>query len=87
MGYVMQYMTHRDGGIFSAEDADSYENTNSKHKKEGAFYVWTKTEIEQVSLLPFVVIYLLIVLPLNNRSWERTLLYFHTTMGFRKMAT
>jgi hypothetical protein len=48
MGYVMQYMTHRDGGIYSAEDADSYENANDRHKKEGAFYVWTKTEIEQI---------------------------------------
>lgn len=49
MKYVMQYMTHKEGGIFSAEDADSYETAHSKHKKEGAFYVWTYDEIEQVS--------------------------------------
>jgi uncharacterized protein YyaL (SSP411 family) len=37
--YVLRDMTHRDGGFFSAEDADS-------EGKEGKFYAWTKTELE-----------------------------------------
>lgn len=33
------------GEIFSAEDADSYESEGASRKKEGAFYVWTSTEV------------------------------------------
>jgi uncharacterized protein YyaL (SSP411 family) len=39
--YVLRDMTHPDGGFFSAEDADS-------EGKEGKFYAWTKTEVEQL---------------------------------------
>jgi uncharacterized protein len=39
--YVLRDMTHSGGGFYSAEDADS-------EGKEGKFYTWTKTEIEQV---------------------------------------
>jgi len=45
--YVEKGMTHREGGFYSAEDAESaldrYEPTR---KKEGAFYTWTKEEID-----------------------------------------
>ena len=36
--YVLRDMTHRDGGFFSAEDADS-------EGKEGKFYCWTRAEL------------------------------------------
>ncbi|CAM6089523.1 unnamed protein product [Calypogeia fissa] len=46
LDYLRRGMTHPDGGIFSAEDADSAESENSAKKKEGSFYVWTSQEIE-----------------------------------------
>jgi uncharacterized protein YyaL (SSP411 family) len=47
LDYMMRDMTHPEGGIFSAEDADSLDPaTNSK--KEGAFYLWTEAEIDEV---------------------------------------
>ena len=36
--YVREYLTHPDGGVYSAEDADSL-NEDGK-SSEGAFYVW-----------------------------------------------
>lgn len=39
--YVLRDMTHRDGGFFSAEDADS-------EGKEGKFYAWTKDELQKL---------------------------------------
>src|SRR5260370_10836998 len=39
-------MTSKEGGFFSAEDADSlFEHGNSGHG-EGVFYVWTRKEID-----------------------------------------
>ena len=47
--YVMRDMTHPEGGFYSAEDADSVIDPANPHDKgEGAFYVWTQAEIEQV---------------------------------------
>jgi uncharacterized protein YyaL (SSP411 family) len=46
--YVLRDMTHPDGGFFSAEDADSLPTHTSTHKDEGAFYVWTVQELEQI---------------------------------------
>jgi uncharacterized protein YyaL (SSP411 family) len=48
--YVLEDMTHPEGGFYSAEDADSLPaetRSNKGHEKkvEGAFYVWTKKEI------------------------------------------
>jgi uncharacterized protein len=49
LDYVLRDMTHPDGGFYSAEDADSViDPANPKEKGEGAFYVWTATELEQV---------------------------------------
>ncbi|XP_002994074.2 spermatogenesis-associated protein 20 isoform X2 [Selaginella moellendorffii] len=48
LDYLNRDMTHPEGGIFSAEDADSLEPSGSSKKKEGAFYVWTAKEIEDV---------------------------------------
>jgi len=36
------------GGFFSAEDADSYYRPNDAEKREGAFYVWTLKEFQDV---------------------------------------
>lgn len=51
--YILRELTHREGGFYSAEDADSlppelsgqYSPDDMAHIKEGAFYVWTRSEI------------------------------------------
>jgi uncharacterized protein YyaL (SSP411 family) len=48
LDYVLRDMTHPEGGFFAAEDADSYAHEGDAHKEEGAFYVWTKSEIEEI---------------------------------------
>ena len=46
LDYVARDMTSKDGGFFSAEDADSlFEHGKSEHG-EGAFYVWTEKQID-----------------------------------------
>ncbi|MBE2226573.1 MAG: thioredoxin domain-containing protein [Ignavibacteria bacterium] len=47
LGYVGRVMTHPEGGFFSAEDAESVIDPAEPHEKEeGAFYVWSKSEID-----------------------------------------
>jgi uncharacterized protein YyaL (SSP411 family) len=46
LGYVLREMTSPEGGFYSAEDADSLIKQGSKEHAEGAFFVWTKEEIE-----------------------------------------
>jgi len=46
LDYVRRDMTSPEGGFFSAEDADSLA-PGGKEKREGAFYVWTKAEIDE----------------------------------------
>src|SRR5262249_15344342 len=49
LDYVARDMTSKEGGFFSAEDADSPVDAGADrdHKTaEGAFYVWTKKEID-----------------------------------------
>jgi uncharacterized protein YyaL (SSP411 family) len=49
LDYVARDMTSKEGGFFSAEDADSpvLETDAASHKTaEGAFYVWTTKEID-----------------------------------------
>lgn len=46
--YLMREMIGVDGEIYSAEDADSAEYEGATRKKEGAFYVWTSKEVEEV---------------------------------------
>ncbi|MDQ3852067.1 MAG: thioredoxin domain-containing protein [Thermoproteota archaeon] len=41
LDYVIREMTHPDGGLYSAQDADS-------EGEEGKFYLWKKEEIESV---------------------------------------
>jgi uncharacterized protein YyaL (SSP411 family) len=46
IGYVLRDLRHADGGFYSAEDADSLDE--SGHSHEGHFYVWTPAQIEEV---------------------------------------
>lgn len=50
--YVLRDLRHPEGGFYSAEDADSLPKGDSAEKKEGAFCVWTRQELD--SLLPKV---------------------------------
>jgi uncharacterized protein YyaL (SSP411 family) len=45
--YVRRDLTDAGGGFYSAEDADSLTTAGGKEKTEGAFYVWTKQEIDE----------------------------------------
>src|SRR5690348_18360396 len=46
--YVLKDMRHPEGGFYSAEDADSPDPENPTHKREGAFYVWALSELEEL---------------------------------------
>jgi len=51
LDYVQHNMTHASGGFYSAEDAESaVDRATPDDKKEGAFYTWSRSEIED--LLP-----------------------------------
>ena len=39
---------HPLGGFYSAEDADSLPKSDSAAKREGAFCVWTKEEVDRL---------------------------------------
>ncbi len=39
---------HPQGGFYSAEDADSLPTATSAAKREGAFCVWTKEELDRI---------------------------------------
>ncbi|VDK67335.1 unnamed protein product [Litomosoides sigmodontis] len=47
VSYVDSNLTHKSGGFYSAEDADSLPDFNSVKKREGAYYVWTEKEIDE----------------------------------------
>jgi len=46
LDYVARDMTSKEGGFFSAEDADSLLEHGKPEHAEGAFYVWTKREVD-----------------------------------------
>jgi uncharacterized protein YyaL (SSP411 family) len=46
--YVLRDLTHPEGGFYSAEDADSPKPEDPHESGEGAFYVWSKAEVERV---------------------------------------
>src|SRR3979411_531583 len=49
LDYVLRDMLDPEGGFYSAEEADSViDPAKPEEKGEGAFYVWTQTEIESV---------------------------------------
>jgi uncharacterized protein YyaL (SSP411 family) len=43
-----QPMHAQSGGFFSSEDADSLYRSSDKEKREGAFYVWTLKEFQEI---------------------------------------
>src|SRR2546421_3354172 len=47
LDYVAHNMTAKDGGFFSAEDADSLFEHGKPEHGEGAFYVWTEKQIDE----------------------------------------
>ena len=51
LSYLIRDLAAPEGGFYSAEDADSLPSAAASEKKEGAFYVWTDSEINAV-LLP-----------------------------------
>jgi uncharacterized protein YyaL (SSP411 family) len=48
LDYVRRDMTGDRGQFYSAEDADSPRPGNPDESAEGAFYVWTRTELDEV---------------------------------------
>jgi uncharacterized protein YyaL (SSP411 family) len=48
LDYVRREMTGKEGGFYSAEDADSLLAHGKPEHAEGAFYVWTQKELEQL---------------------------------------
>jgi hypothetical protein len=48
VAYLKRDLRHKDGGFFSAEDADSLAAADAAHKTEGAFYVWKAAEIDEL---------------------------------------
>jgi uncharacterized protein len=48
LGYLIRDLAAAEGGFYSAEDADSLPSPAASEKKEGAFYVWTDSEINAI---------------------------------------
>ncbi|KAK9281598.1 hypothetical protein L1049_004501 [Liquidambar formosana] len=48
LDYLRRDMIGPEGEIFSAEDADSAESEGATRKKEGAFYIWSSSEIDDI---------------------------------------
>ncbi|KAI0711527.1 hypothetical protein C8Q76DRAFT_622913 [Earliella scabrosa] len=48
ISYVAKDLTSPQGGFYSAEDADSLPTRDSTVKKEGAFYVWTAHQLDEL---------------------------------------
>jgi uncharacterized protein len=48
LSYLVRDLAAPEGGFYSAEDADSLPSPTASEKKEGAFYVWTDSEINAV---------------------------------------
>ena len=51
LDYVLREMTDPGGAFYSAQDADSADPADPKTKREGAYYVWKRGELEAL-LLP-----------------------------------
>jgi uncharacterized protein YyaL (SSP411 family) len=46
--YVLRDLTSPQGAFYSAEDADSSDPAHPGHSGEGAFYIWSKSEIDKL---------------------------------------
>ncbi len=51
LGYVLRDLRSPDGGFYCAEDADSLLAAGRPEHAEGAFYVWTKAEVDALLTL------------------------------------
>lgn len=60
LAYVDRMMLHDEGGFYSAEDAESFSlgPMGQEAKKEGAFYIWKKSEIEGLLEPPAVEVFI-----------------------------
>ena len=47
ISYVLEELSHPDGGRYSAQDADSLPRADAEHAEEGAYYLWTPTEVAE----------------------------------------
>ena len=48
LAYVARDLGHAEGGFYSAEDADSLDASGQGHKREGAFYAWSHSEVSAI---------------------------------------
>lgn len=48
VSYVSRDLRDPSGAFYSAEDADSFPTKDSTVKKEGAFYVWTAAQLDDI---------------------------------------
>ena len=49
IGYVLKFLRDDNGGFYSAEDAESQKIAeDDSSKEEGAFYLWEKSELEEI---------------------------------------
>ncbi len=48
VGYVREQLVSAEGGVFSAEDADSPLPDDPSRSGEGAFYVWKEAELKEI---------------------------------------
>ena len=48
LDYVLRDMRDRDGAFYSAEDADSKATANATSLSEGAFYLWTRADLDRI---------------------------------------
>ncbi len=48
LDYLLEHMAHPQGGFYSAEDADSLPGAHAEERKEGAFYVWSAQQIDEI---------------------------------------
>ncbi|EYB98096.1 hypothetical protein Y032_0134g1850 [Ancylostoma ceylanicum] len=46
--YMDDCLSHEEGGFYAAEDADSLPTPESTEKKEGAFCVWQRSQVEEL---------------------------------------
>ena len=56
--YVLRDLQHPDGGLYSAEDADSENPYDTTEHGEGAFYLWEESEIRDLLGEPEVEIFI-----------------------------
>ncbi|KAK6732775.1 hypothetical protein RB195_016879 [Necator americanus] len=46
--YMEECLSHEEGGFYAAEDADSLPTADSTEKKEGAYFVWERSQVEEL---------------------------------------